>query len=144
MAGGGWRGRKIESLYNNLSRGWALGGKEFKRALVEDHGLADEARALELVGAREARAIRWSTALETGLKILRRSATELANDSKSAPWKLALAAWLKRRTDASNGWLALYLHLGTPSSLSHNLTCSQRTHPNPNSTWRRLIARSAV
>ena len=23
----------------------------------------------------------------------------------------ALAAWLKRRTDASNGWLALHLHL---------------------------------
>jgi putative transposase len=105
--------------YINLSRGWVLGGKEFKRALVEDHGLADEARALESIGAREARAIRWSTALGTGLKTLRRTVPELANDPKSAPWKLALAAWLKRHTDASNGWLALHLHLGTPSSFSH-------------------------
>jgi putative transposase len=130
--------------YINLSRGWALGGKEFKRALVEDHGLADEARALESVGAREARAIRWSTALGTGLKTLRRTVPELANDPKSAPWKLALAAWLKRHTDASNGWLALHLHLGTPSSFSHNLTCFHRAHPNRNSAWRRLITRSAA
>jgi hypothetical protein len=37
-----------------MSRGWALGGKEFKRTLLEEHSLPEETRAWESSGARQA------------------------------------------------------------------------------------------
>ncbi len=33
---------------------------------------------------------------------------------KSAPWKVAIAAYLKATTDVSNPWLATQLNMGSP------------------------------
>jgi len=44
---------------------------------------------------------------------------------KSTAWKLAVAAWLKARTQARTKWIAQALYLGAPSALSRiNLTPS--------------------
>ena len=69
---------------------------------------------------------RWASALAAALHSLHKSTRDIARDRKSAHWKLAIAARLKRGTDASNQWLATHLNLGTPAAFSHNLSLFRR------------------
>ena len=130
--------------YASLSRGWALGSKEFKTALVKDHALAAHTRAWEVSGAKEVRLVQWEMALARGLQTVRRSQNDLATAAKSADWKLALAEWLKTTTQATNGWLSEKLHMGVPAALSRNLTEYRRHKRDPDPLWKRLISKSAT
>jgi hypothetical protein len=42
----------------------------------------------------------------------------LTAEPKSAAWKIALAAWLKRQCSAPNRWLAEQLHRGASDAVS--------------------------
>jgi hypothetical protein len=106
--------------YVSMSRGWALGTKDFKTALIRDHALVETSRAWEKSGVREMREARWADALAAGLRALGKSNAEIAAGRKSAPWKVALAATLKQTTQADNRWLAEHLHMGTPVAVSHH------------------------
>ena len=106
--------------YVSMSRGWALGTKDFKTALIKDHALAETSRAWEKSGVREMREARWEAALAAGLAALGKSPAAVATERKSAPWKIALAATLKQTTQADNRWLAEHLHMGTPVAVSHH------------------------
>jgi len=48
-----------------------------------------------------------------------KTAVEFSNGRKSADWKVAIAAALKLKTQASNRWLCEQLHMGTPVAVSH-------------------------
>jgi REP element-mobilizing transposase RayT len=130
--------------YVSLSRGWALGTREFKEALVKDHALAAISRAWEASGAQEVRQMQWARALARALKVLRRPTEEVVHSRKSAEWKLAIAAWLKAGTQVSNRWLSENLHLGVPAALSRNLTHYRRERQSKDPTWKRLISISAT
>lgn len=130
--------------YASLSRGWALGSKEFKTALVKDHALAAHTRAWETSGAKEVRAVRWRTTLEKGLRVVRRSESDLVATAKSIDWKLAVAEWMKSTTQATNGWLSENLHMGAPAALSRNLTHYRRFRRDHDTLWKRLISKSAT
>jgi REP element-mobilizing transposase RayT len=106
--------------YVSMSRGWALGTKDFKAALLQDHALAETSRAWEQTGVREIRETRWAEALAKGLTALGKSPADVGAGRKSAPWKVALAAKLKQTTQANNRWLAEHLHMGTPVAVSHH------------------------
>jgi len=99
------------AAYASLSRGWAIGGDDFKRALLEDEAVMVDARAWEGEGARQVREARWAEALQRVLQLLPAKAQVRAY--KSAPWKVAAAAYLKETTDVSNGWLAKQLDMGS-------------------------------
>lgn len=104
--------------YVSLSKGWALGSAEFKATLVRDHALAATTRAWETQGAQEVRLEKWRTELEYCLRRLRKRPNQAAADRKSAAWKVAVAHYLKQRTQASNRWLCDTLHMGTPVGVS--------------------------
>ncbi len=106
--------------YVSLSRGWALGTREFRTALIKDHALAATSRAWEQTGAREIRESGWSEVLARGLRLLGKAPGDAQTERKSAPWKVALAARLKQTTQANNRWLAEHLHMGTPVAVSHH------------------------
>lgn len=132
------------NAYANLSRGWALGSDSFKTALVRDHALVARTRAWESIGAKEIREREWADALEQALQFCGRSETEIRDSLKSAGWKLAIAAWMKTRTQVSNAWLARRLSLGTPDAFSHNLTHYRRETQATDALWRRLISLSVT
>lgn len=111
-----------------LSRGWALGSAEFKQALILDHQLAATSRAWEAVGAKEMREQRWSQALQAALQACQKTAADLVQDRKCAPWKIALAARLKHTTLARNAWLAQHLNMGRPEALSSHISKYRREH----------------
>jgi putative transposase len=104
------------AAYISLSSGWALGSDEFKQALVRDYKLAADVRAWELEDAKEVREWRWHEALKRACDSL--PAETRRSNLKSAPWKVAVAAHLKKNTDASNGWLATQLEMGSPFYVS--------------------------
>jgi hypothetical protein len=104
-----------------LSRGWALGSEEFKARLVTEYGLTEQARAWETTGAKEVARIRWQKELDRLLARLGKRREDAAAGRKSAPWKIAIAAQLKKTTSASNGWLAAVLQMGTPTMVSQTM-----------------------
>ncbi|MBI5381337.1 MAG: transposase [Opitutae bacterium] len=117
------------AAYASMSQGWALGSAEFKRTLALEHTVAAETRAWEAEGAGEIRRTRWEAARTAGLRQLGKSDNDLAADRKSAPWKIALAAELKSRTDARNAWLAERLHMGSPTMVSQSLARARYGDP---------------
>ena len=89
-----------------------MGSSEFKSALVEDHSLVALSRAWETGGAREVNDLKWSGLLRIALAALRKTEAEMRDARESAPWKLAIATWLKTCSQAANRRLAERLFLG--------------------------------
>jgi hypothetical protein len=117
--------------YASLSRGWAIGSDAFKQALLKDEAvLAD---AWESSGAAEVRAGRWSTALDAALRVVPKAAQSEA--SKSAPWKVALAAFMKETTDVSNTWLAERLDMGSAFYVSKHVGLLRRSSSGEGLRW---------
>lgn len=132
------------AAYVNFSRGWALGSAEFKAKLIDDHGISAECRAWEESGADEVRERRWQQALERALGKLDLRVEDVRSGRKAAPWKLAIAAWLKSNCDARTRWIAEALSLGAPAALIRNLTHYRRHLQRADETWRRLTSLSAA
>lgn len=117
--------------YVSLSKGWVVGSSGFRAALIKDHSVAAHARAWEKQGAREIREQAWEECCTAALKALGRTDSEVASAAKSAPWKVAIAALLKERTQASNPWLARRLAIGRAKYVSHLVTKMQRATMEP-------------
>jgi REP element-mobilizing transposase RayT len=117
-----------EMAFEKMCRGWAIGTKDFKKALLEELEEAkeeDEKRdGSDAVakyygeGLREANRLRWEMLLEKGLSSLGKDAACIATDLKSAKWKIMLAALLKQKSSATNIWIAGQLRMGTPDAVS--------------------------
>jgi putative transposase len=123
--------------YVSMSRGWALGSAGFKRTLMQDHALAAESRAWESEGAREIKEQAWETLFAQALAALGRKESDLLAGPKSAPWKIAMATFLKERTQASNGWLARRLGVQRPLYVSRLVSAARRA-PQPSPDLLRL------
>jgi REP element-mobilizing transposase RayT len=110
--------------YVSMSQGWALGGKDFKRTLLQDQAVAAATRAWESQGVREVRESQWQEALE---RLRRQIPAEQTRDPrKSAAWKVQLALQMKDTTDASNGWLATQLDMGSGFYLSKHVGLARK------------------
>jgi REP element-mobilizing transposase RayT len=111
-------------VYVSMSKGWALGGKDFKQTLLQDQAVAAETRAWESKGVKEVREAQWQTELER----LRRQIPEAQTRDrrKSAPWKVQLALQMKDRTDARNGWLAAQLDMSSGLYVSKHVGLAKK------------------
>ena len=108
--------------FETMSKGWVIGTRDFTEAMMLEHReltVRGPQLASELQAVREAA---WLEALEQGLHRLGRTAAELHLASKSAPWKLQLAAALKARTTVTNRWLGTHMHLGAKDEVSRKLS----------------------
>lgn len=125
--------------FDRMSKGWALGSKEFKQELMTDE--KNRLTALELGTAEtlEARELAWA-------KEVNRLKTQLgvkptAAKAKSADWKVAVAAIMKERTTAPNRWLAEHLEMGSMFTVSR-MTTECRSGGRATKAYRRLTAKS--
>lgn len=110
---------EIPDARTSLSRGWALGSDDFKETLIKDHAMAATARAWESQGAQEIREHAWAVALGCALATLGRTESDVMTDRKAAPWKVAVAVFLKERSQASNHWLSQRLKMGSAKYVSY-------------------------
>lgn len=124
--------------FERMSKGWALGTREFKNELLqlEEHQTA--ALRTDQPDTREARELAWANAATELKGKLGPNAT--APTAKSADWKVAVAAVLKARTTAPNLWLAGHLGMGSPSAVSR-LTVECRRGLRASKAYRTLTAR---
>jgi putative transposase len=129
-------------VYVNLSQGWAIGGAGFKSSLLRDHAVTGDTRAWDV--QEEVRELKWREALDRALAVVGKTSREIASAAKSAPWKLAVACWLKAHTHASNHWLSQHLNLGHRASVSSNLTRYRRRVQPTDPLWQRLTQHFAA
>jgi hypothetical protein len=111
-------GRQKEAAFDRMSRGWALGDEEWQRAVAKD--FKDKEQAADWGGEEvaELNRLHWRERLERGAAAIGASLLGAAAESKSAPWKIALAAWLKRGSSVPNRWISDHLHMGPPDAVS--------------------------
>jgi putative transposase len=123
--------------FNQMTRGWAIGSKEWKREMAAEFDLRG---AVEPMCGPERDALRaelWQRELDAALARPGRTRADLTADRKGAPWKVALADELRRSVNCSCTWLARELTMGRPASLRarlyqhrKNLPQSDETPPN--------------
>lgn len=126
-----------ELAFDQMSRGWALGSKDFKRGLLKSGGLLKNGSfdALKLEGEdlREANELIWQEFLQAGLRAAGKHGEMIVSSRKSAEWKVWIACELKRRTSAPNTWIARELNMGVPQAIavltSRFLRGDGRTNP---------------
>lgn len=111
-----------ELAFHQMSRGWALGSKEFKREILGSEGLLKDGSfdAIKLEGAdlQEANELIWMQLLQEGLRTVGKNKDSIQRDRKSADWKIRIAYELKTRTSAPNTWIARELNMGVPQAVS--------------------------
>jgi hypothetical protein len=93
-----------------------------------------------VTGAREVHEINWTYLLGTALRALHKATEDLITSGKSAPWKLAIASWLKARSQAGNPWLAQHLRLGVPTGTSRNIARYRGSLQYCDPDWKKLSA----
>lgn len=125
--------------YVNLSKGWALGTKDFKTALLADHKIAAATRAWEASGAREIKESRAAEVLERCLRQLGKTRADALADRKGAQWKAAIALRVKETTQASNRWLADHLNMGRPEAVSVHIGRLKKSDPSAKSVARKKL-----
>ena len=101
-----------------MSNGWALGSEKFKANLMETQDVPDSCRAWGAIGAKEVRSQRQKELLAVGLQTLEKNENDLKSGTKSAPWKIAIARFLKEKAQADNRWLGETLSIGRPEAVS--------------------------
>ena len=101
--------RRRAVLHRQLCRGWYIGTRKGKRALVKE--LDKGCLACDEEGGRtgygEERA---ETLLEEGLQRLGKKDADLSSDRKLAPWKVVLAGWIQRHCAVTNRWFSETMH----------------------------------
>ena len=115
--------KKRTELYQQLCRGWFVGTRAGKKALLEevDAGVVGANQGLLGFGEDQAESM-----LETGLARLDKTSDDLLSDLKLARWKVVLAAWIKLQCGIGNRWLSENLHMGSIYSISKAVSAELR------------------
>ena len=117
-----------------MCSGWAKGGTAFKKAILDDQ--ADDAfKQVVEAEAKEMREPFWELLLEKNLNYLELTKADLISDKKGALWKVALARYLREQHLVPNGWLSENLHMGTPNSLSSQVSRHRKQNNRKEKYW---------
>lgn len=104
-----------------LSRGWCVGGREFKKEMREEMALRgaklERFAGLEPEAVQSERTELWEERLQALAKVAKIDLAALPKPKSHAD-KVRLAAALKQSTSVSNAWLAERLGMGQPASAS--------------------------
>ena len=95
-----------------MSRGWALGSKEFKKSILDDT-LGEKPLLHNHFEGRdlsEVNELLWERLLEQCLSALGKTSEDIEANPKSADWKIAIAVVLKKQTSAPNTWISQHLY----------------------------------
>lgn len=136
-----------EMSFDKMCRGWALGTKAFKKALLEEVEQDQEPDESEVVprydggNLREANELRWAMLLDKGLAAMEQDANSILNEPKSAVWKVSLAALLKQKTSATNVWITQQLNMGTSNAVSRYVSEFRKADDDKNMAFKELTTK---
>ncbi|HAV14319.1 MAG TPA: transposase [Opitutae bacterium] len=143
------KGAQDKMAFDKMCRGWALGTKAFKKALIaeveDDNEEGDEptSKVPRYDGAtlQEANELRWELMLDACMQLLQKTEVDCSLDIKSADWKILIAAVLKSRTSATNGWIANNLNMGVPHAVSRYVGTFKANKQDTEEAFKELIAK---
>ncbi|MDO8539843.1 MAG: transposase [Opitutaceae bacterium] len=104
--------------FERMARGWVLGTRAFKQELIAQHREAATSLERGELDLAEARLAQLDERFAKLLAAAGKTPSDVARDPKSAEWKVAMAAEMKRTTTATNQWLAQALAMGSPFTVS--------------------------
>ncbi|MEO0508825.1 MAG: transposase [Verrucomicrobiota bacterium] len=142
-----------EFAFEKMCRGWAIGTKDFKKALLKELEKSDDVdnedntserdTILRYDGAslREANELQWELLLEKGLSVLEKNAEALVNDKKSEAWKVLLATLLKQKSSATNVWITQKLNMGTSDAVSRYVSEFKHSRGHEKKAYKSLITK---
>ncbi|MBX3750665.1 MAG: transposase [Opitutaceae bacterium] len=113
-----------ELQFERMSRGWVYGTEGFVAEMANRHLQAKVAPAGP--ARREIVQTSWRLELARLLRRVGRTQAEAGAAGKAVPWKLAVAAAMKTRTTATNGWLTAELAMGNRFELSRKVNAWKR------------------
>jgi len=129
--------QKRSDLFKELCRGWYVGTREGRKALLKDIEVGMLAKGCPdlLYGFGEARA---EVLLQEGLNRLGKEERELASDRKLAHWKVVLASWIKLQCGLRNRWFSENMHMGNIYSISKAIAAETQAGRKRSKEWRKL------
>lgn len=113
-----------ELAFGKMTRGWALGSAEFKKAALKDLTGENEVGSIKISAhfegkdLHEVNELRWKEVLAKALQEIGKSAEDIKQAHKSAEWKVMVACAMKCHTSAPNPWIARELNMGVPHGVS--------------------------
>ena len=110
--------RQKAMLFDKMSKGWAMGTKGFKAALLEDEKNLKACMKLGVSEAKEMREVVWDAKLEACLSALNIDFNDYTAFKKSESWKIAVAGYMRQKLLCRNGWLAERLGMGSEYAVS--------------------------
>jgi len=128
---------KRDELYRQLCRGWYIGTREGKNALLKDlqRGLSHHNSESGRHGFGDDMA---EVLLAKGLKRLGKTPQDLKLDRKLMPWKVVLASWIKEQCGVTNRWFSQTMHMGSIYNISRALTEERKQANRRKGNWRKL------
>ena len=129
--------QKRSDLFKVLCRGWYVGTREGRKALLKEMEAEILAKGCpdQLDGFGQDRA---EVLLQEGLRRLGKNERALVTDRKLAPWKVVLASWIKRQCGVSNRWFSENLHMGNMYGVSKAIAAEIKTARKRIREWRKL------
>jgi len=134
---------KRELGFAEMSKGWAIGTRDFRKELIQVHAHLAKALSTGEGSPREIAQELWEERLSAYLHALGKKPEHIFHEPKGADWKVVLAATMKQQTTASNPWLARHLHMGSPFRLSR-LASAYRQDPGRFEPYTTRIAKCKV
>jgi hypothetical protein len=96
--------------------GWAVASAEYRRRIKKLYAGVSEKAGWQGGAVRALREAQWESALAA---LWRKARKEIAASAKSAEWKVRIAREMRRRTTATDPWLAEVINMGHPSRVCH-------------------------
>jgi REP element-mobilizing transposase RayT len=112
--------------FGSLDVGWAVGTHGWKKALAEDRAHLSLSQFADAAANAELKHLQWAKVLGELLVESKKTAADIAEAKKGVPWKIAVAAALRRKTTATNSWIARELNMGAASSVRQYLSDERR------------------
>ena len=110
---------EIETLEKRMCRGWCLGGKAFKKAIVKDL-LSNNGKAITLEKEElgDFNRTQWEFMLERCMIALGKTKEDIVRVGKSASWKKAIASNMRKRSSVTGLWLGDKLQMGAARNVN--------------------------
>jgi len=106
---------KHDELTRRYCAGWAVASAEYRKDIKAMYAERSESKEWQGADVMEMREGKWERELEGLLSRAGKTNGDIETAPKSAKWKVEIAREMKKKTTATNSWLARNLGMGHPS-----------------------------
>lgn len=106
---------KREEMAKKFCQGWAVAGSAYRNELKSMYRSMEGVAEAVGAGHEELREARWEEVLMSELRREQKKLEDASSDAKASIWKIRIATALRKKTTATNGWIAGRLCMGHPS-----------------------------